>query len=510
MNGGAPLLRQVGCSAAAGRAAKAVCLGNYSKGSASSAELNSALAARARRTTEATDQKAETEEKLTPKASTAAVSESELARLRDKALEAAAEDVPASQASTATSPGGVPQDLAGDMRSPVDTVDISGFPLPEPHDDGGDPEIMAMHASCPDIPPTLPHSSVGDLQLLSPAPRSKRSLDAGNLTRPASGSAHAQQEPHSCEARAVASCSGTWRLGVPATSAAVPPAAPGPPWNCIKGAGDADTAAAPSETVKGRSPFWTCSTTAAHRRDLRRAAESGSSGGQSQVPGLETWLFGGVVASDLKGKGGTDNLVAQLGASQLGGAVRQVVDFLAMAIVEASADTAPPEDELTTVLMETKEQKLQWREFLGEAVSKCRASALFASYDVESEPPEYVLPPSSTRVAPKGADWSTLAGLAVREHPDPAAQKRSSDTAFSAWWLRGCRSSEMEEPASAARSGGSKSKPLDSRVEAYSGSETVAACAGTGAPSGNPWREALLPVDMAVGVGTIQQPPPAG
>jgi len=61
-------------------------------------------------------------------------------------------------------------------------------------------------------------------------------------------------------------------------------------------------------------------------------------------------------------------------------------------------DAAPPEHELTTVVMETKEQRLQWRDILEEAVSKECASALFSSYDIDSDPPQYARPPLSCTI----------------------------------------------------------------------------------------------------------------
>mmetsp|Transcript_99513 Transcript_99513/g.259963 ORF Transcript_99513/g.259963 Transcript_99513/m.259963 type:complete len:427 (+) Transcript_99513:316-1596(+) len=73
-------------------------------------------------------------------------------------------------------------------------------------------------------------------------------------------------------------------------------------------------------------------------------------------------------------------------------------DLLARAVADIPADSPPPEDELTTVAMETKEQRLQWRDFLSEAVSKSCAQSLFAAFDVEAEPPRYRRPPRSAPV----------------------------------------------------------------------------------------------------------------
>lgn len=54
-----------------------------------------------------------------------------------------------------------------------------------------------------------------------------------------------------------------------------------------------------------------------------------------------------------------------------------------------------PESELTTVPLETKEQRLDWRDFLCEMVASNNALTLFNSYDVGADPPKYSRPPPS-------------------------------------------------------------------------------------------------------------------
>jgi len=128
------------------------------------------------------------------------------------------------------------------------------------------------------------------------------------------------------------------------------------------------------------------------------------------------------------------------GASVVG----QCLELLAKA-VDAAADAAPPETELTAVRLETKEQRLQWRDFLIETVSKRCANSLYESYDVEAEPPGYAKPPLSARqavasegvsiphaapnrsspqlpptvVAPHGAGWSPLGAGVINRHNSP-------------------------------------------------------------------------------------------
>mmetsp|Transcript_107831 Transcript_107831/g.168434 ORF Transcript_107831/g.168434 Transcript_107831/m.168434 type:complete len:681 (-) Transcript_107831:94-2136(-) len=126
----------------------------------------------------------------------------------------------------------------------------------------------------------------------------------------------------------------------------------------------------------GSGPFWTCGTTP-NLRQHRCAATSG-----------RTTLGGILRGSNASVAAATSRPFDLL--SIFGGCS----GFLSTAI-DMSDEPEPPDDELTTVLLETKEQRLQWRDFLSEAVSKCRANALFASYDVDADPPRYARPPMS-------------------------------------------------------------------------------------------------------------------
>jgi len=64
------------------------------------------------------------------------------------------------------------------------------------------------------------------------------------------------------------------------------------------------------------------------------------------------------------------------------------------------------DSELTTIRMETKEQRLQWRDFLSDSVSQTRATSLFNSYDVEASPGYYARPPlSCTRADDEMKSW---------------------------------------------------------------------------------------------------------
>lgn len=62
-----------------------------------------------------------------------------------------------------------------------------------------------------------------------------------------------------------------------------------------------------------------------------------------------------------------------------------------------------PESELTSVPLETKEQRLDWRDFLCEMVASNNAQTLFNCYDVDAEAPNYSRPPPSVRQVATGA-----------------------------------------------------------------------------------------------------------
>lgn len=82
-----------------------------------------------------------------------------------------------------------------------------------------------------------------------------------------------------------------------------------------------------------------------------------------------------------------------------------------------------PESELMTVQLQTREQRLDWRDFLCETVAERKAATLFCLFDVEADPPEYARPPPSALpigsadrpkcIAPDGAGWKRLQSLTV-------------------------------------------------------------------------------------------------
>jgi len=135
-----------------------------------------------------------------------------------------------------------------------------------------------------------------------------------------------------------------------------------------------------------------------------------------------------------------------------GSALPQMACFHeAAAGFELHDEVEVPESELMTVQLRTREQRLDWRDFLCEAVAGKKAAALFQLYDMEVDPPPYTRPPPSvltpesldrwfrnsrgTRllpcVAPDGAGWhrkSAISRTAVRIS-EPVTSKASCATA---------------------------------------------------------------------------------
>jgi len=124
--------------------------------------------------------------------------------------------------------------------------------------------------------------------------------------------------------------------------------------------------------------------------------------------------------------------------------------------VDRDGELVVPDAELSTVHIETWEQRLDWRSFLSEAVASSRARQLFKAFDVEAEPPSYARPPPSSApsagsnsaggagateagkasdmpacVAPLGAGWSptgrtSVAAPMLPTAPMPAASLPSA------------------------------------------------------------------------------------
>jgi len=60
-----------------------------------------------------------------------------------------------------------------------------------------------------------------------------------------------------------------------------------------------------------------------------------------------------------------------------------------------SGEAELPDSDLMTVQLRTREQRIDWRDFLVEMVANNRASSLFLLYDVDAEAPRYARPPPS-------------------------------------------------------------------------------------------------------------------
>lgn len=179
-------------------------------------------------------------------------------------------------------------------------------------------------------------------------------------------------------------------------------------------------ATGPAIGFVGRGPFWTCGSAPQSRWQRGRGpaplghALPGSPGRAAAfvARGVLNGLGGAHDGPDLRcqpsasappgGVGGYSGAAPSGGLSeQVGAVISRCASLLAQALDVAPDrdEGAPPEHELTTVTLETKEQRLQWRDFLAEAVSQSCATALYVSYDVEAEPPSYAKPPPSSLYA---------------------------------------------------------------------------------------------------------------
>jgi len=164
----------------------------------------------------------------------------------------------------------------------------------------------------------------------------------------------------------------------------------------------------------GEGPFWTCDREAIQSlRQMRQGRNSPSGNLVSSPPSMQ---------ADATGPRGSTATSANFTLGSVTSHARQVisscVDLMAGAL-NASADTAPPERELTTVLLESQEQRLLWREFLSESVSSAFASNLYCAFDVDAEPPQYARPPISVATVPfQNADASDVVPAVATCEPE--------------------------------------------------------------------------------------------
>jgi len=199
----------------------------------------------------------------------------------------------------------------------------------------------------------------------------------------------------------------------------------------------------------GEGPFWTCGSTPQCRAARRRSNGYRPpvpvlQGRPSPTPGCAGMFPLGIPSIQITTPNGHIDLTAEI-RSTIAGCMELLRGF--------PSDPPPSEEELTTVALETKEQRLVWRDFLSEAVSKSCARSLFASYDVEAEPPKYARPPlslpSSTQrssavassdvraphvVAPRGAGWSPLLGSSRRRHVAERDSRTQTGAVASPTW----------------------------------------------------------------------------
>lgn len=166
----------------------------------------------------------------------------------------------------------------------------------------------------------------------------------------------------------------------------------------------------------GDGPFWTCDREAVQSLRHRQQGESPPSG---KSPPL-------MHAGGAESTATSTNWALSSITSHTKQVIDNCVDLLAGAL-NASADTAPPERELTTVGLESLEQRLLWREFLTESVSIAFARYQYCNFDVDAEPPQYARPPISLASAPSQNSGTShvVPAAATCEPEKPQVQNRA-------------------------------------------------------------------------------------
>lgn len=413
----------------------------------------------------------------------------ELALLRDQVLEVAAEEgakvsargaVPQPRATQPTlplevksqplglpvqqpsSPREQPHDFTGQHQTLLTKEDLFRTPLPM------DP-MVATASAAPPPPPTpqlLVHSSCPDQPRRAPPSSAAfvRPMRNGRQQRPIVGTLNGiPVDRHNASAnwtaRSLDSSHGGSFSSRDATN--------------LHGAGSR----LQGNGFIGQGPFWTCGSSLSCHTGQRSGATatctadgpSGSGDSCHSQPQTDGVTQAGTGAALLVNKDAQADVASRISAT-----IAECMELAAQAI-NVSPDSAPPEEELTTVLLETKDQKQHWRDFLTETVSNYKANNLFKSYDVEADPPRYSRPPLSrsqesvgkgdTRavlpagakgpsplnvghmprrkdptppqvVAPRGAGWSPILGGMRRRSPLPSTS--SNRFAACSFWLRGC------------------------------------------------------------------------
>jgi len=262
----------------------------------------------------------------------------------------------------------------------------------------------------------------------------------------------------------------------------------------------------------GHGPFWTFGREHPRKSHQARSCRSENRNDSSQCD-CSSIVASVVAPSELAAR-------AKLAIGECANLVSKTMDM--------SQEPAPPEDELTTVLLETKEQRLQWRDFLSEAVSTSSVGTLFSAYDVEAVPPAYARPPLSMPqlgplaqgyrqvglktphvVAPKGAGWAADVCLTGRP---PGSQSQAGHPGSLP---------ESDAPDSCTRcpAGAGASDDSSPRVEGSEGSEDFGPqllegaprpTAAVGALMTGHWLEAEAVPTPTSSPSNSGAPPPAG
>merc|ERR1740121_188832 len=126
----------------------------------------------------------------------------------------------------------------------------------------------------------------------------------------------------------------------------------------------------PASGFVGQGPFWTCGSPTQRARAVPFEPDKASSTPAALTQGFMKSVMGGCTGASAGHAGCVEDVPAlDVGGKQsaaimdrLSGAAKVL---LANAI-DIPLDSPPPEDELTTLSLETKEQRSQWRDFLSE------------------------------------------------------------------------------------------------------------------------------------------------
>jgi len=216
----------------------------------------------------------------------------------------------------------------------------------------------------------------------------------------------------------------------------------------------------------GVGPFWTCGGTPVRnnsRRQSRAGSRQSNRPGVHQIPapliGSQEGVLGRIRTAVCQGisvcghprssspldlppgrrPATRDNIAVPLQVEAL---ISSCMGLLANSLDVPGGKEQIPDSELSTISLETKEQRLMWRDFLSEAVSQTCTSNLFSSYDVEASPGNYPRPPPSCRT-PGGEPK----GQPDNDDEDPVPEPEEGPTVIAPALVQSCSERSLDLPA---------------------------------------------------------------